>query len=300
MANTLQSNLFYAGGTASVSVPVVTEWADFTLISTGFSAATVDHARFRRVGENVEIVTRITSCSTNATLVFDLVSSLSITPKVNISPVGYLSVDATNTFWNAYTNGGGVEFYQSGAVLGNADLSSSIVMVSISVPITEWQTTALIGTTASATTTTEGMVKIPGSEFSVNQPLGHGSSGIRVRTWQGTPINVGAAITYTADTTDGDYCTINQDGIYTIAWSDERVGGSHGIYISRNAVGTVTGTALNTTQLLGWAEGDTAQNLSTTATARLSAGDVIRCHDDGGGSSTNTQHAWRITQIVVL
>lgn len=128
--------------------------------------------------------------------------------------------------------------------------------------------------------------------------LGHGSTGIRVRTFTNHD-SFGPALKSSADTTNGDAIVVYQSGFYSISYSDTRVGGNHFVGISKNADSTVTLTLLTFDEVLAVNEAGTTITAHCSTTIRLEAGDIIKAHDTGSNDGTDVFSQMRISQISV-
>jgi len=125
--------------------------------------------------------------------------------------------------------------------------------------------------------------KKPGyiSKVQTYNPLGHGSSGTKIRTYTNN-IVTGSDITYTADTVNGDTFTINKEGMYSMQVTDIRAAGGANIGFSVNASDlTLIIDEVAVLERLGMNQtagaGATGQAF---AVARLYPGDIVRAHDD--------------------
>ena len=143
-------------------------------------------------------------------------------------------------------------------------------------------------------------VAAPRSEVWVTGNGGHGGSSsgeTKIRNFSTIQKNVGTAITYVPrTTTTGDKFVINEDGLYAGAYVD--------IHSSSFQIGVTIDTSEQTTdvgsttlsKLLGLSSG--AANLPAQVTIPpmfMSAGQVVRAHDQGVTTSSSAQ--FRITKV---
>ena len=126
--------------------------------------------------------------------------------------------------------------------------------------------------------------------------LGHGSTGIRVRTFSNHD-ETGTALGSSADTTNGDAILIYQSGKYNITYSDTRTGGNHVVGVSLNSSSTTTLTSLTFSELLAVSEATTTVTAHCGVVVTLSAGDFIKAHDTGGNDGTDVFTQMRVNQI---
>jgi len=119
----------------------------------------------------------------------------------------------------------------------------------------------------------------------VTQGNGYGSTNTKVRRYTNTESNVGTAVTYADSATLGASFTINEDGLYAVGIWDG--GAADYIGVSANSAqlttNIITINAANRV-LIGAATASLTGVASTVL--RLSAGDVIRPHDNGTMTST--------------
>jgi hypothetical protein len=142
---------------------------------------------------------------------------------------------------------------------------------------------------------------LPSSQVLIDTPTGHGSGGTAIRTYTSANlVQTGSDITYTSDTTNGDKFTINKNGVYTIDVTDLRAAASSALGISVNSNQLTTSVeSITKTHRLGMINTPSASYGSVSVTARLSAGDILRVHDDQNLTSVAAVSRVRITQIAV-
>lgn len=157
---------------------------------------------------------------------------------------------------------------------------------------------------------TAGSGSYPRSSIFLTNPSGYGSTGNSIRTW-GSNTVTGSTMTYTSDSVNGDYITINTTGLYSISYQDGSYNGTTSIYgISRNAASNTSCiyNISDTTNLALIGDAGTFSALNTGAisvTLLLNSGDVIRAHTGTGTAGscsdkpdqTNYLSKFRITQI---
>jgi hypothetical protein len=147
------------------------------------------------------------------------------------------------------------------------------------------------------------------SEIVLHTGSGHGSPGTKIRTFTTVQVNIGSALTLTQSVADGDSVTINTDGIYTITYSD-RINGSTsgrmGISINASSLSTdidsLAASEVLAYEFMGEAAANTqGDSTSVSVTRRLSAGDIIRPHDEGNNNNTDVGSSrFTVTQLVIL
>ena len=126
---------------------------------------------------------------------------------------------------------------------------------------------------------------------------GHGSTNNAIRRFAST-ITVGTAITYASNATNGDSFTINEDGIYSISYTDwsSAAAEPHGISVDSTQLTTSVYTinvssAFPYNGRLKCAYSATGLPSDVAWTGPLVAGQVIRAHDAGSGSMVNSDLA---------
>jgi hypothetical protein len=132
----------------------------------------------------------------------------------------------------------------------------------------------------------------------------HGTTQRKIRRFTNNTV-VGLDITYTQDATgaNGDTFTINRNGIYTISYSDYYSGGGQLIGISKNATSYLdTNIDIVTPaqgRLIASYTPAVYAETNVCISVRLSAGDVIRAHDQSQCDAAN-RCQFVITQVTVL
>lgn len=139
---------------------------------------------------------------------------------------------------------------------------------------------------------------VPNSDIFLHTGNGHGSTNTVIRRFTTAAINTGSAMTLTQSATLGDIITINQDGMYSIVYSDYYSGGNGNTGVSLNSAQlttavqniTVTDRLLHTGTLTG-------QVYEVSGVFRLSASDVIRPHTDGNNNGADNQVRFRVIHL---
>jgi hypothetical protein len=125
----------------------------------------------------------------------------------------------------------------------------------------------------------------PHSQIRLTQPNGYGSSGTFIRTFSHVDVNNGGSdLSYTSDSVNGDYITVNTAGVYAVDRSDSCQTSTPAIGISKNASGTQLSTAFANpgipgSEQLTWGVGGNNGSMHVSTVTYLSAADVIRAHD---------------------
>lgn len=140
---------------------------------------------------------------------------------------------------------------------------------------------------------------MPISEIKRQQGNGHGSSDTDIRRFINTIISRGTDITLTSNSTNGDFFTINAEGMYTVS------------YIDSNSSALIIGITVNSTSLATSIANSANYNFrraihvggneegNVQATMHLFPGDIVRAHTDGSGnlSNNNDQTVFWITRV---
>lgn len=145
---------------------------------------------------------------------------------------------------------------------------------------------------------------VPRSEIFMDTGNQHGgtvSGDTKIRNFSNTRKSIGTAITYTARTTTAaDLFTINEDGVYTVNYVDNRTDAAFviGITVNDTATSTSIGTPISYAQ---GARCTSANSTNTQAhcsfTGVLSAGDIVRAHTDGNENDTSTNVIFSIVKV---
>lgn len=119
---------------------------------------------------------------------------------------------------------------------------------------------------------------------------GHGSTATQIRRFTTIEVNTGTAMTYADSATAGASITINEDGIYSFSFSDLRSGVDSVIGISVNAPDLTYSISSGNAapyRLCGFMNAAASDVGVCSATAKLSSGDIVRPHTNGGNDSVN-------------
>lgn len=115
-----------------------------------------------------------------------------------------------------------------------------------------------------------------------NGATNYGSTNTKIRRFGTTGKSIGGAITYADSATDGGSFTINEDGIYSVHYSDRFTGVEiGGISVNSNQLTTsINSITLGHRRAVGISSGAN-DTLDVHTTLFLSAGDVLRAHTSG-------------------
>lgn len=131
-------------------------------------------------------------------------------------------------------------------------------------------------------------------EVVVHTGNGAGSTNTAIRRFTTTLTSVGTAITYADSATLGGTFTINETGLYSLSYSEQRSAvGSAQFGISLNSAQLTTSVASISiaNRLIISAVADTVPNTVAARVVKLSAGDVVRAHIVPGGTLDNGANA---------
>jgi hypothetical protein len=133
---------------------------------------------------------------------------------------------------------------------------------------------------------------------------GHGSTNTTIRRLVGTDPdynNPGTAITYVDSATDGASFTINEDGIYSVSYSDgaNTSGTEMGVSVNSSQLSTNISAISDNHRVFGQISEDASGGYSNGAATRFfSAGDVIRPHTNNAPDRTSSgQVHFTLTQV---
>jgi hypothetical protein len=180
-----------------------------------------------------------------------------------------------------------------------ASLSANCIYT---LPSADGSANQVISTNGSKVLSWASVATAVGTESVVGDtPTGHGSTGTKVRTWtSGNVTTTGTDMTYTSDTTNGDYITINSPGVYSIMYTDSRAAGSGNMGISLNAGGATTTdvSSLTAAQRLCAVNTHTANGLAVAAvTVVLASTNTIRFHTNANCDNATATAQFRITKV---
>lgn len=131
-------------------------------------------------------------------------------------------------------------------------------------------------------------------EVIVHTGNGYGSTNTKIRRFTTILQNVGSSITYADSATLGGSFTINDTGVYAMYYQDV---GQDVHAITRNATGTANPSLTNTSQLLAVSSTTGTANKSVSRVAKLTAGDVVRAHTNGGSTDTTAAVLFSIRRL---
>lgn len=128
---------------------------------------------------------------------------------------------------------------------------------------------------------------------------GHGSTNTKIRRIETNITNTGNAVTRATSATNGNSYTINQDGFYSMAYSDARTGNALTLGISINSAQLTTSIdSITSANRIVFSESGAAALFGSCAvTLKLTSGDVIRPHTDGNADSTSAKVGFQIQKV---
>lgn len=192
------------------------------------------------------------------------------------------------------------------SVSNNTNVVNNTLKISADGSINTHSDVAAAGAQVGNTLIWNGTQWVPGvagaqGEVFVHTGNGHGSSATKIRRFSTTEANTGTSITYADSATAGASFTINEDGLYSIAYSDS---GSSEIAIGVSETTASTSTNIEARSMAEWAcpVAESIQTnviISTSATIRLSSGAIIRPHTNGNPDAEYGA-SFRITQVAKL
>lgn len=140
----------------------------------------------------------------------------------------------------------------------------------------------------------------PRSEIFVDSGNGYGSSATKVRRFSNTRKSTGSSITYSDSSVEGAAFTINEDGVYSISYSDYSTSTVTYLAITVNTTATTT-SASSLTYADGRRIGTNTSAASTVQSASwtgfLEAGDVVKAMTSGTANATDAFVAFSISQV---
>lgn len=274
----------------------MTEWQSYTPSSTnGFGTPTINSARYRRVGDSIELQIDITTGTVAAAEGrIDLPSGLAFDSSIptdtligrgDRSDSGNTTLvlaTAGDTFITFCNDASGTITAENG---NNVSGSTTVNKFVATGKIEGWSASTESVLAYNSKTASNSMVRLHTSN-------GYGTTNTHIRRFNTTVTDTGNAIDYVDSVTDGAEFTIREKGIYMISYTD-----------STGTSNTYFGISLNSTQLTTSAQsvnvGDMlALDSEATATAAvhvswsgiLEINDVIRAHGNTGNGSTNYGH----------
>ena len=141
----------------------------------------------------------------------------------------------------------------------------------------------------SASPTFTGNVTTPLSYVRLNTANGYGSTNTKIRRFTNIVNNVGTDITYADSATLGGTFTINTAGVYSVSHSDQfNAFDWLGLSINSSQL-TTSITSINVADILSISSNPSANaGGACSATFYAAAGSVIRAHEGGSVTGTNT------------
>ncbi|MBF0198517.1 MAG: hypothetical protein HQL32_12440 [Planctomycetes bacterium] len=125
----------------------------------------------------------------------------------------------------------------------------------------------------------------------------YGTTDTKVRRFTNVVSDLGPAITYADSATAGGTFTVNEDGFYSITYSDRFVSPSHFcITLNCTANSTISGSLSLNEVLAVSASSDPDFSDSMSWSGYLNAGDVVRAHADGAASSASNGSVFTIAK----
>jgi hypothetical protein len=141
-------------------------------------------------------------------------------------------------------------------------------------------------------------MQMPRSSVEVNTGNGHGSTNTKIRRFSTIKKNVGTAITYADSATAGGSFTLNEDGVYSVCFTDISPAGPANWGISQNSSQLTTSIAsITDANIVMYTEGATNTKATACGTVLGANGDVIRAHTDGTPNGTNNSVRFIITKV---
>jgi hypothetical protein len=312
----------WSSGAGTSPTLALSDWRSYPVTITAsttnpsLGTTTLNQAFWRRVGDSMEIVYDLQQTSAGSagsgTYLINLPSGYTIdSSKINInsshhgSYVGNFSITNNADELSASAIIGRVMPYNttnlsavmitSGSTMqpwnnNNYHLGNTVIQARLHayVPISGW------------TSTSAGTLTAPRSEVIVDTGNGLGSTNTRVVRFTNTQKNIGPAITYADSAANGGSFTINETGVYAIAFHSGSAGASTALGI------TVNGSALTTDpgsltyaqglRALSWAA-VTSQSGQCHYTGNLNSGDVVRFHTENITPFTSAKTMASITKV---
>ena len=128
---------------------------------------------------------------------------------------------------------------------------------------------------------------------------GHGSTNNKIMRMATTLRDVGTAIDYLDDATNGATFTINKTALYSITFSDSRTGGatSFGVSVNSSQLTTAIASITAADRVLYVATNAAGAVGNASTTIKLTSGDVLRMHTDGSAGGPAPNSYFRITLV---
>ena len=140
----------------------------------------------------------------------------------------------------------------------------------------------------------------PKNSVSVSAGNGQGSTNTFIRRFTNVLENYGTAITYADSATLGASFTINEEGIYTINYTDSKNASTPYIGITKNSTqgATAITSITDDVKILAISNCITSGPCLSSWTGFLSAGDVVRAHDGANSLDDGTRYVrFNITKV---
>lgn len=136
------------------------------------------------------------------------------------------------------------------------------------------------------------------SMIHVETPNGFGSTNTAIRIFTNVIDNIGTAITRATSAADGDSYTINEDGVYSVSYTDRRSSATSFFGISKNSnqLTTAFESITSAHKLIGTDAGASVF-ANTGCSVFLSRGDVIRPHGNLNQDAADANARFIITQV---
>lgn len=135
------------------------------------------------------------------------------------------------------------------------------------------------------------------SQFLANTSNGYGSTATKIRRWTNRT-TVGTAITCADSATNGEVCTVNEDGVYSIEYHDQSSGTmTMGLSLNSSADTTNIQSIAVANRICLTFAGTATGAISCTWTGILKNGDSIKFHSDGAAAGTTDRSGATMVQV---
>lgn len=194
---------------------------------------------------------------------------------------------------------GGAGAADSRDVLYSTTARSAVPMVFLGRYLSNQATAGTWATAISEITLDPKRSWVPYAEIVVNTPNGHGSTNTKIRRFSTTVLSKGSAITFADSATLGSTFTINQEGLYSMSYTDSYsiAASAIGISINSNQLTTSVGSMTASMRAVYVTLTAASQRINCAVTRRLHPGDVVRAHTDGNPDGTGGVDQFTIIQI---
>jgi hypothetical protein len=130
---------------------------------------------------------------------------------------------------------------------------------------------------------------------------GHGSTNTKIRRFSNITEQSGDAFTYADSATDGMSLTVNRDMVASFTIVDVRYGATENIGLSLNSANLTTNiNLLSASERLGTANAPSSSPATVTITKRFNKNDVIRVHDSGGSTDSDSRTQFTAQEVYRL